>query len=192
MGDLLQHDPQKWRAETSAHTIRQNELDHHIEHWICEYWDQSQGKWGLLDANNTFLKAHSDIDVDFHLPRRYFEYSCEAWQKIRGSTSFNPDQYAEDRQDGRSHIRSQLLWDYFSLLNHDIAGYDETTEDTLDFVKKRKYEEISAQETQDLDALAKLLSQDPNVDELTKFYHKSATLTIESAEKDHYSFVFKN
>jgi hypothetical protein len=32
----------------------------------------------------------------------------------------------------------------------------------------------------------------PSVNELAKFYHKSATLAVETAEKDPHSFIFRN
>jgi hypothetical protein len=189
MGDLLAKDPQQWLEEVHAYTLKQNVIDHHIEHWICEYWDERQERWRLLDANNVFLKAHSDIDVDFHLPKAYFEYAWEAWRKLRNGDDFNPDQYAEEPQDGRSHIRSQLLWDFFSLLNHDIAGIDEPSDNGRAFVKGKKYEEASPQELQELDMLASLLEQDPPVDELVALYRNSLTLRMESVEQDRYSFT---
>ena len=91
--------------------------------------------------------------------------------------------------DGRSHIRSQMLWDYFSLLNHDIAGFDEPTQGALHFVKKRTYEELSPLELEELDRLAALLSTGPTVEELASFYRQSTTLRLEDVEKDPYSFV---
>src|SRR5262245_1201309 len=68
MGDLLQADPHEWQAAMHAYTRTKNAIDHHIEHWICVYWDERQAQWRLLDANDVFLKAHSDIDIGFHLP----------------------------------------------------------------------------------------------------------------------------
>lgn len=190
--DLLKTDPEKWREENNAYTRRQNEINHHIEHWLCEYWDEQQRQWRLLDANDTFLKAHSNLDVGFHLPSAHFEHAHAAWQKMRSQSSFNPDQYMEEPQDGRSHIRSQMLWDFFSLLNHDLAGYDEPSDETRKFIKARQYEDTPPQELQELDLLASLLSQDPPTEELTAFYRGSVALRIASAEQDPYSFVFSH
>ena len=155
----------------------------------------------MLDANDTFLKAMSDIDIDFHLPRRYFEYAYESWQRMRTDGDFKPDQYAEWPQDGRSHIRAQLLWDFYSLLNHDIAGYDKgawpiegesTAErDAYVFVKETKYVDVPAGEIAELDALAQLMSQDPGVDALMAFYLGSDHLRIDTLDADAYSFPAK-
>jgi hypothetical protein len=198
--ELLTRDPEQWRREINAFTQTQIDIDKRIEHWIVEYWDARQETWRILDANTEFLKASGGLDVDIHLSREYFEFAFEAWQKMRTSEGFNPDQYAEWPQDGRSHIRSQLLWDYYSLLNHDIAGFDQDqwpdNESATDesrayaFVKERAYEDLSSSELEELDALASLLAGEPTVEALVAFYRDSQTLQIDSITKDPYSFVF--
>jgi hypothetical protein len=170
---------------------RRNQIsvDKHIEHWICEYWDESKGQWRLLDANTTFLKASSGIQVGYHLPPKHFEFAHEAWQSMRKNVDFNPDQYAEWPQDGRSHIRSQLLLDYYSLLNHDMAGFDDQEGEVHRFIKQKIYEDTPKVELMELDALARLLSRDPTVEQLVEFYHQSKTLRIETAEEDRFSLL---
>jgi hypothetical protein len=188
----LLNDPEKWKENITAFLNRQLSANHYIEHWVCEYWDKSEKKWRILDANDTFLKASSGIEVGFHLPKKHFEYAYEAWKKMRSDKNFNPDQYFEEPQDGRSHIRSQLLWDFFSLLNHDLAGYSTPKRSTYQFVKQKKYEDTSKEELEELDKLADLLSREPTRDELVAFYKSSKTLKLEAAEKDPYSFVYPN
>ncbi|MCP4298658.1 MAG: hypothetical protein GY786_23975, partial [Proteobacteria bacterium] len=129
-------------------------------------------------------------EVGFHLPETYFQHAFEAWKKMRSEKNFNPDQYRESEQDGRSHIRAQLLWDFFSLLNHDLAGIGQPSRDSYIFIKEKRYEEASNQVLEELDKLASLLSQDPTKDELVAFYHRCKTLKLEAVEKDPYSFVF--
>jgi hypothetical protein len=110
---------------------------------------------------------------------------------MRESKTFNQAQYAEWPLDGRSHIRSQLLFDFYNLLNHDLAGYDDQTGETFGFIKGQKYEDTSPGELQELDALAELLIQRPTKHELIEFYEKSKTLRLDSAETDPYSFLFR-
>jgi hypothetical protein len=189
--ELMEENPKSWKELMNSITMKsQVEADKHIEHWVCEYWDEKENRWRLLDANNTFLEASSDIDVGFHLPKKHYEFAYEAWQKMRSTEDFNPDQYAEWPQDGRSHIRSQMLLDFYSLLNHDMAGFDDQSGDVMKFIKKKKYEDVSTGELEELDALAQLLAKNPAKEELIDFYFKCKTLRIESAEKDRYSFVF--
>jgi len=188
--ELLEQDPAAWKQAMNRITQEQIDVDHHIEHWICEYWDSREKKWRLLDATNTFLLASSGIDVGFLLPPEYFEYAHEAWKKMRKDKNFNPDQYKEWPLDGRSHIRQQLLMDFFNLLNHDVAGEDQPTPDEKAFIKEKKYEELTPEELAELDALADLLAGDPNKIALVIFYRDSKTLKLEGAEQDIYSFVF--
>lgn len=196
---LLEDDPAKWVEVNHQYTREQVAVNKHVEHWIAEYWDDEAGTWRLLDANKTFLKAMSDIDVGYHLPRRHFEYAWEAWRKMRTDDDFNPDQYAEWPQDGRSHIRAQLLWDFYSLLNHDIAGYDKSEwsaddstsaeRETYAFVKETAYEDLSSDDLAVLDALARLLAHDPDVQRLVAFYRDQPGLHIPTLESDPYSFA---
>jgi hypothetical protein len=184
---LPEAEAEKWREENNAYTRRQNEINHHIEHWVSEYWDERARQWQILDANTTFLRAHGDIVTGFHLPRAHFEYAHQAWQQMRSGDDFNPDRYMEEPQDGRSHIRSQMLWDFFSLLQHDLAGSDEPSGEGRKFIKDQTYEETSPQELHELD----LLARDPPAAELADFYRGSALLRMDSAEKDPYSAVFR-
>jgi hypothetical protein len=188
--ELLEQDPAAWKQAMNRITQKQIDANHYIEHWICEYWDEVEKSWTLLDANDTFLAASSGIEVGFHVPSKYFEYAFEAWKKMRKNKNFDPDQYKEWPLDGRSHIRQQLLMDFFNLLNHDVAGEDLPTPDEKAFIKEREYEELTPLELQELDALADLLGSDPSKIELVTFYRKSQTLRLEGAEQDIYSFVF--
>jgi hypothetical protein len=183
--ELLARDPELWRETVNAFSQRQNDVDHRIEHWICELWDGET----LLDANTDFLLAHSGLDVDVLLSPDHFEHAHEGWLAIR-SDSCDPDRYREDEQDGRSHARSQLLWDFFSLLNHDGAGLDDLDGRDYAFVKRQTYEETSFEELAALDELAALLAA-RRFDELPDFYRATPTLRLEGAERDAHSAVFQ-
>jgi hypothetical protein len=108
---------------------------------------------------------------------------------MRTSEDFNPDQYQEYPQDGRTHIKKSMLWDFYSLLNHDI-GSDLSPRTSYDFTLKN-YEELTTEELEELDRLANLLANDPSKEDLLAFYRKAPRLQIKSAEQDPYSFVFK-
>ncbi|NIM15188.1 MAG: hypothetical protein GTO45_24755 [Candidatus Aminicenantes bacterium] len=191
MRELLEENPKQWKEEVNAILMRQIKANKCFEHWICEYWDKDLKKWRILDANTTFLKAAFDIEVGFHLPDKHWEYAYESWQKMRNSVNFNPDQYREDEQDGPSHIRGELLLDFYNLLNHDLTGFYGASDDAYTFIKGKVFADISAEELSELDELAILLSQNPTKEELVAFYHKSKTIKLEVVEKDPYSFVFK-
>ena len=187
--ELLKEDPDKWKTNQNAYTQSQIDVDHHIEHWICEYWNEKKQEWVLLDANKDFLRLSSNLEVGYELPRDYFEYAHEAWLSMRMNPDYNPDKHYEYPQDGRSHIRSQLLSDFYNLLNHDISSYTNIDIPSKEFVKKRSYVELSETELFELDELAHLLSQNPSIDALIQFYNKSQTLQIKSAILDSFSFI---
>ncbi len=197
--ELLEQDPERWREEIRAFTQKQIDVDHRIEHWVVEYWDEDQRAWRILDANTSFLEASSNLEVGYHLPREHFEYAWEAWRTMRAAPDFDPDRYAEWPQDGRSHIRSQLLWDFYSLLNHDIAGHDTASWPGDDptpgerrvyaFVKEKRFDELSEEDLGELDQLAELLAGEPTREELLRFYRDTATLHLETADLDPYSFT---
>jgi len=190
--ELLRTDPDRWQAELDAYSQHLNDIDHHIEHWLCEVRDEDTGEWRLLDANRSFLKAHSDLDVDYELPPEHFEFAWQAWQRMRADPAYDPDRHAEEPQDGRSHIRSQLLSDFASLLNHDLAGFAEPDEETHAFVRGQSFDATAPEELADLDALADLLSTDPSVEQLADFHRTHPRLRIPAAETDSYSFAFSS
>jgi hypothetical protein len=101
------------------------------------------------------------------------------------------DRHREDERDGRSHARSQLLWDFFSLLNHDAAGLDDPSGGDCAFVKRQTYDETSPEELAALDELA-LLVAEQRFEELADFYRATPELRLEGAERDPHSRVFRN
>lgn len=170
---------------------RENEANHRIAHWVCEIFDPRLECWRLVDANTDFLKYHSNMKVDVYLPPACFQYAHEAWMIMRQSSDFNPGSYREDTQGGRSHIRSMLLWDFYGLLNYDLAGTENTDGELYKFIRNRKYCDLSESEKNELDELAELLSGNPGVDALVEFYLQSKTLRFVEIESDPFSFVYK-
>ena len=80
-----------------------------------------------------------------------------------------------------------MLWDFFSLLNHDIAGYGDDSGPTLAFVKRQAFAETSEEELEELDRLAELLAEDPPLDRLVAFYGSSRAIRRAGVERDPYS-----
>jgi hypothetical protein len=81
------------------------------------------------------------------------------------------------------------LSDFFSLLNHDVAGQSESNPDASEFIQGRKFAEVSGGGLTELDRLADLLASAPEVDDLIAFYRRSPTLRFLAAEEDSYSFL---
>jgi hypothetical protein len=158
----------KGREPDDAYTRAQNRVDHRIEHWACELYEG--GEWGLVDANTDFLREHSALDVSVRLPPAYFEHAHEAWASLRAGAA--PERYAEEPGRGVEHVCRQLLLDYFSLLNHDLADLGEVQCGDGTY-----------------DAVAEVLDADPGVDGFTAFYRARPELRVASIEADPYAFV---
>ena len=185
-------------AQFDQYTLYMKEVNKSIEHWVTEYWDNDQGTWRVLDIRPEYLKSYG-LNVDYHLPDEYFEFGYEAWHKI-DNPGFINDAYSEGDLDGKSHIRYQMLMDFYSLLNHDVpgvfddAGRDITQDEKNNEIRflKKEYSKLSQEEIKELNELANLLANNPKVQDLLDFYYKSSTLKIESIMNDPYSFVFRD
>lgn len=180
------------------YTLYMKEVNKSIEHWVTEYWDERSKTWRILDIRPEYLRSYG-LDVGYHLPDQYFELACEAWQKIN-TPEFINDAYSEGEKDGKTHIRYQMLLDFYSLLNHEVPGvFDDNGKDVTQqddnqefrFLSK-KYSELSTLEIDELNNLAALLESQPAVKDLLKFYENSTTLRINSVENDPYSYVYKS
>jgi len=183
-------------AQFDEYTLYMKSVNKSIEHWVTEYWDKEKQEWRIIDIRPEYLHSYG-LDVDYHLPDEYFEFAHEAWQKINNPEFIN-DAYSEGELDGKSHIRYQMLMDFYSLLNHDVPGiFDDNGKDIsgsennneIKFLKKR-YDDLNEIEIEELDDLAALLDKKPSVDELIEFYNNSSTLKINSIENDQYSFIY--
>lgn len=180
-----------WLKRNEHITCREIETNHHIAHWICEIFDPQLECWRLLDANTDFLKYHSNMQVDIYLTPANFQYAHEAWLEMRKDINYNSLKYRDDDQGGRSHIRSMLLWDFYGMLNHDLAGSGNPDGALYKFIRNRHFCELPEPEKSELDSLAALLSKHPDVDELVEFYLQSETLRFDEIESDPFSFVYK-
>lgn len=177
-------DPDGWNSAVDKLTLGQIRCDHHIEHWVCELWSDESSRWELLDSNTDFLLAHSGIVVPTRLPRGYFEYAWEAWRRMRHEPDYNPAQHEEAPQDGASLIRSQMLSDFYILLNHDAAGLAEPSSAVSEFVKGRPFAALSASEMRELDRLAEALAEEPSQKQLRRLSSASPTLRDSGIERD--------
>lgn len=119
------------------------------DHWVCEYWDEKQSKWILVDAevDDVYRKKYK-IDVNvFDIPRDQFLVAGQAWNGAK-EEKYNPDLFGVSTIDihGLWFIRSNVVrdlaainkvevlpWDYWGLSD---KKFEELTEDELQLVDK--------------------------------------------------------
>lgn len=184
-------DMDQWNSWT-RHNI---DINRSIEHFVTEYWNEDSNKWEILDARPEFLEYHGvKLDKNYHLKLNdNFEFAWQVWLK---RDSIEEDAYAERGWSAKTHIRYQMLLDFYSLLNHDgpaifeSNGIQTPADDPRRSFLEKDYDELSKLEIEELDLLANLLSNSPSVDELIEFYNNSKTLKIKSIVEDPYSFVY--
>jgi hypothetical protein len=177
------------RPTGEAEADKPADLGHYSDRWACECWDGKCRRWRLLDVGAP--EGRGKAGGELPAGAGQFEYAAEAWKRMRRAENVYSEVLDEGPRDYRSRLRSQLLRDFASLLNHDLAGCDAPSAEARKFLEERAYSDLSNRELDELDRLAELLSADPGVEELVTFYRKSPTLRLESAENDPYSYVHR-
>ena len=198
------HNVNQYEREVPVDTSLYNSWTRHgrkvnrsIEHYVTEYYDHHSDQWRIADIMPEFLTYHGvHLMEEFHLkPEEHFEYAWQVWLR---RDSIMEDAYAERGLDARSHVRYQMLMDFYSLLNHEGAGiFDENgiqteTEDLTRQFMEKDYSTLSTQELSELDELAELLSNSPSVDNLIEFYHNHETVQLSKLELDPLCFVHQD
>jgi hypothetical protein len=117
-------------------------------HWVCEYWRDTEHRWVLVDAELDGT-ARRELGVTFDpydLPRSEFHTAGEIWQQCRAQQA-DPQQYGFDAVRGFGYIGCQLVHDLaclnnvellatdrWGLMNHTVTSYDDDTMVLLDHV----------------------------------------------------------
>jgi hypothetical protein len=99
--------------------------DHFEDHWVCEYWNASQGRWVLVDAQLDELQRRV-LDIDFDpldVPRNRFIVGGQAWQMCRRGQA-DPDCFGIMDMHGWWFIWGDLLRDFLSLNKVEILPWD--------------------------------------------------------------------
>lgn len=99
--------------------------DHFEDHWICEYWNENESRWIMVDAqlDDVHLKA---LNIDFNpldVPTSRFIYAGEAWEMCRSGNA-SPENFGILNITGFPFIKGNLIRDLFSLNKVELLGWD--------------------------------------------------------------------
>lgn len=99
--------------------------DHFEDHWVCEYWNDSESRWVMVDAqlDDVHLKT---LNIDFNpldVPSSRFIYAGEAWGLCR-SGDVSPEKFGILNLTGLPFIKGNLIRDLFSLNKIELLGWD--------------------------------------------------------------------
>ena len=121
------------------------------DHWITQYWEDSQQRWITIDVDCCF----EDLNFDpFDMPTEVFDWSANAWLAAR-TGDVDPDRFWNAGGfSGLMPISWELYYDLHCLMNNEIIYLH-----CPSHVRIGKFEELSAAELDKIDRLARLMQE---------------------------------
>ncbi|CAG20350.1 transglutaminase-like domain-containing protein [Photobacterium profundum] len=98
---------------------------HFEDHWICEYWNQQESRWVMVDAqlDSTHL-AILNFDFDpCDVPSSEFLYAGKAWALCRGDFT-SPDKFGFNSFNGLPFIKGSIIRDLYALSKVELLAWD--------------------------------------------------------------------
>ena len=99
--------------------------NHYEDHWVCEYWNDAEERWVLVDAQLDELQrdvlktSFNTLDV----PRDQFVVGGAAWRMCRNGNA-NPDQFGIFDMHGIDFVKGDFLRDVASLNKVELLPWD--------------------------------------------------------------------
>jgi len=116
----------------------------YIDHWICEVWDEREGRWLKVDPDLEIIDLQGD---DFLL-------APDAWLMARDK-EINPQLFGVKKSWGMHYIRNNLCYDLHTILGRELRYWDYPP------ICQIEMDDLDLEELQLLDEVAMYL-QDPD------------------------------
>ena len=128
----------------------------HEDHWVCEYWNESECRWVLVDAQlDEFQCRELDIEFDpLDVPRDQFIVGGKAWRNCRDGEA-DPDTFGLFEMHGLWFVRGNLIrdiaalnklellpWDIWGLIDRGDADISQKELELLDRVASMTYDKV--------------------------------------------------
>jgi hypothetical protein len=132
------------------------------DHWINQYWDESQNRWITFDADAFWDEEDTGFN-QYNIPEHKFDWAAETWLKIRnqyidGSRFVYADAYGTN---SLKAVVRYLFYDFHAIMNNELTFSFQPC-----FIDN-KFEKLEEEDFIEIDNLAKLLLQpDKNYKEL--------------------------
>src|SRR5574338_363707 len=101
-------------------------LPHHFEdHWVCEFWEEAEQRWILVDAQLDELQC-SVLKIPFNpldVPRDQFIVGGAAWRLCRGRQA-DPDQFGIFDMHGMDFVKGNFIRDVAALNKVELLPWD--------------------------------------------------------------------
>ena len=95
------------------------------DHWVCEYWEPSQNRWVLVDAQLDEFQRN-ELKISFNpldIPRDQFIVAGKAWQLCRTAQA-DADAFGIFDMHGLGFVRGNLVRDVASLNKMELLPWD--------------------------------------------------------------------
>ena len=145
--------------------------DSYMEHWVNEYWDDTENRWVLADVDGYYEYEYRFGYSQFDLPRRKFVTASEAWLGLRKNTLHKKlDVFSPNPLEG---VCEYLFMDFHALMNNEIFySY-------LPFYLRGGIKTLGGNELRELDELAELLADpDKNMEQLEHLRATNEKLSV--------------
>ena len=99
--------------------------DHFEDHWVCEYWNDSQGRWVLVDAQLDAFQCR-EMRIPFEpldVPRDQFIVAGRAWQMCRSGLA-DPESFGIFDMHGLGFICGNLVRDVAAINKVELLPWD--------------------------------------------------------------------
>jgi hypothetical protein len=99
--------------------------DHYEDHWVCEYWNDADQRWVLVDAQLDELQCDV-LKIRFDpldVPRDQFIVGGAAWKMCRSGQA-DPDQFGIFDMHGMDFVKGDFLRDVASLNKVELLPWD--------------------------------------------------------------------
>ncbi len=143
------------------------------DHWITEYYDEKEKRWILVDAD-----MHDTEKITFNLcdmPREAFLFGAQAYLGLRNGAYQEGQIYyaSEPKTWGLKAALRALFYDFHALMNDEIIFLH-----VPGYIKDKNFE-LSQEEYEELDVLAKYMLEPENYfEELQQIWNTQTKFRI--------------
>ena len=151
--------------------------NHYEDHWVCEYWNESEQRWVLVDAQLDELQRNV-LKISFNtldVPRDQFIVGGAAWKMCRSGRA-NPDQFGIFDMHGVDFVKGDFIRDVAALNKVELLPWDCWGMILMDYVS------LPPDDLSMLDRLADLTEKDvPDFDRVRQLYESDPRLRVGEA-----------
>jgi hypothetical protein len=153
------------------------EPNKYIDHWVCEYWNESEQRWVLVDAQLDELQCNV-LKISFNpldVPRDQFIVGGAAWKMCRSGQA-DPKQFGIFDMNGIDFVKGDFIRDVAALNKVELLPWDCWGMILMD------YGTLPPDDLSMLDRLADLTYADvPNFDIVRQLYESDPRLRVEES-----------